>query len=601
MKTSRQNNSVTPSRAYALLLQSLCIDLQIPDSVHKHLVGLARSRSYAKLVSIADELASIAYTSANNHFRWNQLALFISKCPFVAKGLDPQATALAAFHASEHRMRRVNLKFRSLGRKLDGYAPFLKDSQFESARFLQRCRDKIANILGELNLREVYSECYMGDGSAVGTHGQATHIIKKMRHLTCTPTAVCYLKGAMWSNPHLRLAAINLPPVSHRYPDLQRKRLEAWFDDSLVEARYNEVAFVPKNAKTHRSIALEPSGNGLLQLGAGWTIANRLRRVGINIQDQTNNQLFALFGSECKEYEGAVATIDLKAASDSIAIELVRLLLPADWWVFLNRIRSPHYTLDGGLTKHAYQKFASMGNGFCFPLETLIFYAICKTAVEDTGDTLLAVYGDDIALPKGAALLAIERLRYCGFRVNVQKTFIHGPFRESCGADFFEGSDVRPFVLDYVPRNLVDLVKIANGLQARGRSFPATVQCCMDLTPKESLLLKPHPTGALDDAIEVPMDTFMGNGSAIKWNRELQTWNFKVWVTRSADDEEIVLCSTEQALALYHGSTPARVQYRKGPARAGIPTRELGTPSLPLRFTARTTRHWYLPNLTPPH
>jgi len=595
MKTSRQTDSVTnPGKAYALLLHNLCIDLRIPDDVREHMTGLARSRSYARLVSMADELTHTVYESADEHFRWNQLALFITKCPFVARGLDPKAAALHKFRASEWRMRRANRKFRLLGRRLDGHTPFKNDLQYGSAKFLYRVREKIADILGELNLREVYGECYMGDGSAVGTHGQATHIIKKMRNLTCTPTAVCFLKGAMWNNPHLRLAAINLPPISHRYPELQRKRLEEWFDKNLIEVRYNEVTFVSKNAKTHRSIALEPSGNGLLQLGAGWVIANRLRRCGINIQDQTNNQIFALFGSECYDYVGAIATIDLKAASDSIATELVRLLLPPDWWEFLNRIRSPHYSVEGSPVE-AYHKFASMGNGFCFPLETLIFYAVCKTAVEDAGSTLLAVYGDDIALPKGTALLAIERLRYCGFQVNVDKTFIHGPFRESCGADFFEGLDVRPFVLDYLPQKLVDLVKIANGLQARGRSFPATVQCCMDLTPTEHLLLKPHPTGAIDDAIQVPMDTFMGRGSAIKWNRPNQTWNFKVWKTRSADDEEIVLCSTEQALAMHHGSTPVRAPYRKDLTQVRNPAREVGTPSLPLRFTTRTTRHWYLP------
>lgn len=598
MKSTTQTAPLNPGRAYALLLNNLCIDLHIPVDVSKHLCGLARSRSYASLVKEAGDIASTVYGDAADHFRYNQLASFISKVPFVGKGLDPRTTALRSFAGSEHRMRRCNQKFRLLGKKLAGHTPFI-DRQYRSAQFVYRAREIIAEILGPLNLREVYGECYMGDGSAVGTHGSRTHIIEKIRNLTCTPSAERYLRGAVWSNPHLRLAAIQCPPVSHRYPDFQRKRLDEWFATSLEIVTYNEVSFVPKNAKTERSIALEPSGNGLLQLGAGWCIANRLRRVNINIQDQKNNQLFALFGSECYWYTGAISTIDLKAASDSISIELVRMLLPPDWWIFLNSIRSPSYRINGG-PETRYEKFASMGNGFCFPLETLIFYAVCKTAIEETGDTLLAVYGDDIALPKGAALLAIERLRWCGFRTNVDKTFVHGQFRESCGADYFGGSDVRPFVLDFMPQTYVDIVKIANGLQARGRSFPATLNACMEITPKEHLLLKPWPTGADDDAILVPMDIFMGNCSAMRWDRDRHTWNFKVWRSESDQDDDYVLSPADETLALHHGSTPGRVRYRKGAAKADDREHSLGRPVLPLRFTARTRRQWYLPALQQP-
>lgn len=582
MKSCNSIKLETPARAYALLLNSLCTDLKIPRELANVVNGHARSRSYANLVGIADQLASQMYASADEHFRMNQLAFFIKKVPFVDPGLNPGETALAKFHKAEHRMKRVNQKFALLNKILQGRTTL--DLPREGL-FLLEARRFIARVLGPLKLAEVYGECYMGDGSAVSCRGAATHVVNKMRMGSVTATALPYVIGAFHANASLRRLAQGgefSPFVSE-----QVSRTRSFVEASAQVVDYNLVDFVPKDAKTHRGIALEPSFCGFLQLGAGRVIASRLKRVGCDITDQGKNQAYAKFGSTHWEDAQTVATLDLASASDSLSCELVKALLPEDWYEFLNAIRSPGYRITEDSQTTRYQKFASMGNGFCFPLQSLVYLSIVRTVLRETGDTLHAVYGDDIIVPRGAALLTIERLRYCGFRTNVDKTFVHGPFRESCGADFFGGFDVRPFVLDYLPATPVDYIKIANGIGAKlGLGTLTGAVCLYTLLPPHKRFVKPALTGAVDDAILVPLDEFMVSGFA-RWDRERQTWNFKV-MTSSSSQDKIVLNEYEQLLALNHGAIPGKERSELCPG---------GQPAVPRRFTARYKGKWYLPDL----
>jgi hypothetical protein len=90
-----------------------------------------------------------------------------------------------------------------------------------------------------------------------------------------------------------------------------------------------------------------------------------------------------------------------------------------------------------------------MGNGYTFELESLIFYGlvygVCLESGCDTKD--ISVYGDDIIIPAHLTPLLFEVLDWYGFEVNSEKSYWFGPFRESCGADWFQGNDIRPFYL----------------------------------------------------------------------------------------------------------------------------------------------------------
>jgi hypothetical protein len=139
---------------------------------------------------------------------------------------------------------------------------------------------------------------------------------------------------------------------------------------------------------------------------------------------------------------GKYATIDLSAASDNIAYNVVALLFPFEWFRYLADVRSPLYFVRG-TAPQKYEKFSSMGNGSTFAIETLIFSALCHAA----GSTGFSVYGDDIIIETEFVDILVEALEFLGFSVNQKKSYTSGPFRESCGGNYFDGVDITPFYL----------------------------------------------------------------------------------------------------------------------------------------------------------
>lgn len=239
----------------------------------------------------------------------------------------------------------------------------------------------------------------------------------------------------------------------------------------------NKLISVPKNYKTDRTIAIEPSLNMYVQKGIGVLIRRKLRKVGIDLNhgQQTNRDL-AKFAS----VTGHLATVDLSMASDTVSLELVRLLLPADWCSALEQCRAPYGVLPSG-QRILYRKFSSMGNGYTFELESLLFWALCSAATELLGlsTSLVSVYGDDLIVPTLATPLLYDVLSYCGFKVNESKSFVSGAFRESCGKHYLNGVDVSPFYVKSEDRSLLGLFKLHNQaarwfkqLERHGISFP---------------------------------------------------------------------------------------------------------------------------------
>jgi len=194
-----------------------------------------------------------------------------------------------------------------------------------------------------------------------------------------------------------------------------------------------------------------------------------LRRVGLDLRWQFPNQEMARQGS-FPDSDG-FCTIDLSSASDSISTELVRNLLPPDWFFFLNRIRSPSYRLNSEGVSTPYEKFVTMGNGFCFPLQTLIFSALVHAVNPSARPGVdFRVYGDDIIVRRSIANDVISLLSVCGFSTNKRKTFVDGPFRESCGSNWYIGEDVTPMTLDKRLDSLQNLFKFINLSRRNSRS-----------------------------------------------------------------------------------------------------------------------------------
>ena len=224
----------------------------------------------------------------------------------------------------------------------------------------------------------------------------------------------------------------------------------------------NLVTTVSKNVKTDRTIAIEPGINSWCQKGLGNLIRRRLRKYGIDLNNQNYNALAAL----CALDDG-LCTVDLKAASDTISWELVRAVLPHDWLLLIEATRSPLYTFcdrtDANKSWSVYQKVSSMGNGFTFELESAIFYAILLVC--GVPPCRAYVYGDDLIFPSRDYDKVVNTLTACGFSVNDEKSFRTGLFYESCGTYAFNGVDVTPLKIKELINGPKDAIILANKIR----------------------------------------------------------------------------------------------------------------------------------------
>lgn len=460
----------------------------------KDLSDALRARDFPRVYALADDLSTQKYVDATSHFVANQFCLLIKKYPWPkgTVGLDPDRTARATFASAEKRVGLVNRKFRLL-------------SHVESSDSFRReagaARWWIRTVLGPTpNIRRIFGKCDFGDGASLGVHGNATHVLAKVGSdvWTVTPGALHYAFGGLMRNVHYS---------EHMYPrkgDIFSIDHEYAFAAYTLKTRFvdnNKISFVPKTAKTHRSIAVEPLLNGYVQKGIDLVLREKLSRFGLDLSTQEVNQRLAREGS-ADDTENGFVTIDLKSASDSISRELARYLLPEAWFRLMDRTRSPCYELDGVVK--TYNKFCSMGNGFCFPLETLIFAAACVATGSSEPGVDFVVYGDDIIVRKRTAPSVLSLLRHWGFKANTDKTFLEGPFRESCGADWFGGQDVRPFTLDYALDSIENVFKFLN-LTRRNERTIAFFSCVRErviaLLPDEFRFFRPF-TGQADTGID---------------------------------------------------------------------------------------------------
>lgn len=451
-----------PDTLYIQVLQAIVSPLthstnpQINEGA-KIVAGALRARDWSKLVSWADS-ASQMYGDRDTHFVLNQVSSLIRKYPFSerhATGYDPRAAALATFRSTERRCKRINTRFRlrRFWRHMGHY------------QLARRWIDKVLGPFGEETLESIYALCDFTGGASLGVHGNATNLGRKLlsEDWSVGPMALQYVLPALWNNIHIRDAIL-----PGRVKNYDQQLFELIVRLRADTACYNKVSFVPKTAKTDRSIAVEPMLNGFIQKGIDEYMRSRLRRYGIDLSDQSLNSEMARQGS--LGGFNPYVTIDLSAASDTIPTQVVKWFLPLEWFEFLDQTRSSSYLLDGQTQPQRYEKFTSMGNGFCFPLETLLFGALAHAASVATGNhDDFMVYGDDIVVRQSAALLLIELLKDCGFKPNNKKSFIVGPFRESCGSDWYEGADVRPAILDVEMTDIRHTMAVHNTLRRSQR------------------------------------------------------------------------------------------------------------------------------------
>jgi len=178
-----------------------------------------------------------------------------------------------------------------------------------------------------------------------------------------------------------------------------------------------------------------------------------------------------------------------------------------------------------------------MGSGITFPLETLIFWGIGKACASLTGhDSLVSVYGDDIICRRGNAALFIEVLRYCGFKVNTEKSFLFGPFRESCGEDWWAGDRVVPIYIRNTPKlRPTDIYRLMNTLPSKFKTAGVTRSLLLGHGDRPFLMgFKTRDSTA---CLWSSDKTALKKAGMIRWVPEVQAWEQRhaTWIPKVRD------------------------------------------------------------------
>lgn len=369
------------------------------------------------------------------HFAEDYLVTeILRKCEYIPLGIDRQQVALDSFIESEAQCKATNERLRST-------TPF----------WFFQLRRNIARLLGPVDshaLDFIEKRFGHGRGSTVGVRGTGSSPSDKYDcDVTLTSELISFSRSIMGEN---------------------------WWEhqsNPRTVVNGSKFATVPKSWKTDRGICIEPTLNIYVQRGIGAYIRHRLKRFGLDLNTQATNQRMASLA-----YKRNYATIDLSAASDSLSSELVMKFLHPDWVDLLGLCRSGSTKLPSGSFIEL-EKWSSMGNGYTFELETLVFYAVCMTLMPIEALHDCTVYGDDIIVPAKYAQAVIEALDYLGFRVNKSKSFLAGNFFESCGHDYFKGVNVRPFYLKSSRDEIPTAVQVANALRLWCRRLNLEVSC----------------------------------------------------------------------------------------------------------------------------
>lgn len=383
-----------------------------------------------------------------------QSVAFLKKVKWEIDGIDPCAAAKESVREYEALCRQTNDRFQRL---FDGgIIPTALCSVFHAATgIINRC-------LGVFDADEWIDACRFGPGV---NYLSGSSCYDKMRASPSVTMDFANLGLSLVnSSPSWVSAVKNLATEDGTSVDGQRITLA---DVQLVQG--GKFSLVSKNALTHRDIEVQPLLNGFAQAGLGRMIKLRLKRCGLDLARQpAKNRRLAELGSVLDHN----VTIDLKGASNTVSKKLAEYFLPPEWFCAMDVCRT-RFLVDfpekGDVLP--LERFSSMGNGYTFELETLIFWALTRACsnVVGEGDSDVAVFGDDIICEKRTAKLLTEVvLPFCGFVVNQDKSFFSGPFRESCGGDYLRGRNVRPyFFKGACADDIQTAISLCNGLRRK--------------------------------------------------------------------------------------------------------------------------------------
>lgn len=324
-----------------------------------------------------------------------------------------------------------------------------------------------------------------------------------------------------------------------------------WFGPGVIttEHEYSEMEppsrliAVPKTQKGPRLICAEPISHQWMQQSTWRWLEKRIRKTSLGKSIRFRDQEFSRMRALEASLDGKLCTIDLSAASDRLSTRLVQYIFQGPSVtegslldnLHAHRTRYLSQTLSENCPKTILlRKFAPMGSAVTFPVQSIVFTILALWGLKLSEGTerdfsnldydleRITVFGDDIIAPTTAYQSIELVLHECGLKVNADKSFSEGFFRESCGMDAFCGSDVTAaYILgsyDGSPSSMATTIESANNFHKRG--YWNAAQAVVNFLPEKErklLLIVGSEGGGLG------LFSFCGRSTAhlkSRWNRD---------------------------------------------------------------------------------
>jgi len=304
---------------------------------------------------------------------------------------------------------------------------------------------------------------------------------------------------------------------------------------------------VPKTVDKPRLIASEPTANQFLQQGLlDWMRSNLhpILRNSIDFQSQTLSQDACLSASTGDEF----ATVDLSAASDRMSCKVVERLFASNEELLQLLYASRTSLLTDKVTMSfqnlEMKKFAAQGAAVTFPVQTVL-YTCCVIAsiIYDSNKNIskstlrtcskkVRVYGDDIIMPSTSVETLDRLLTILELKVNKEKSFSKGPFRESCGMDAYLGHDVTPcYIKTDCPNirgtNLQSWIDVSNNAHEKGLFCLSSGMVNMiPLHFKRRMYYHSKPTNgfSVHSSLHCDYHPVVGDTIKLKYDSNLHQW-----------------------------------------------------------------------------
>lgn len=205
------------------------------------------------------------YNSADSLRRDLQAVKGLQKSVFLPTTIDKRKAAVETFWKAERKCGETNERFNKL--MYEGGLAALNFEDPEMFSMLMKAQNQIRRILGKIPSETKFR---FGPGVTSLIRDKVTLPRKYSREVHVSPELYPFFRdiiGPLWGK----------------------------FVTDVKVVGGNNVSFVPKNAKTERTVAVEPHVNGYAQLGLGQLLRERLRRyINLDTGQEVNRFLARL-------------------------------------------------------------------------------------------------------------------------------------------------------------------------------------------------------------------------------------------------------------------------------------------------------------------